>query len=142
MSAFDLARKIITEFEGCALHAYQDIGGVWTIGWGCTHNVDSHMQIDQAEADRRLLEDEESTQDRIWAQIHVPLTDNQLAALISFTYNEGAGHLQDSNLEVCLNAHNYTLAADQFLRWDKCRGVVVPGLLRRREAERMLFCEA
>lgn len=142
MSAIDLASKIVREFEGCALHAYQDIGGTWTIGWGCIHNVSAGMTIDQSESDRRLQEDLDSAMIKVEAQIHVPLTDNQLAALISFTYNEGAGHLQDSNLEVCLKAHNYALAAEQFVRWDKCRGVVVPGLLRRRQAERMLFCEA
>jgi len=139
MSALDLAAKIVKEFEGCALVAYEDIGGTLTIGYGCIHNVTPGMQIDQAEADRRLLEDLESAQSAIKLQIHVPLNDNQLGALISFCFNEGAGHLHSSTVEQCINMQNYAKASDSLLLWDKCRGVVVPGLLRRRQAERTLF---
>lgn len=139
MSAIDAAINLIKEFEGCALQAYQDLGGVWTIGYGCIHGVEHGMKIDQAEADRRLEMDINDTLTRVKTQIHVPLSDHQLAALTCFTYNEGAGHLMESTLEKLLNAGNYSSAADAFLMWDKCRGVVVPGLLRRRQAERTLF---
>ena len=140
MSAIDSALNLIKEFEGCALRSYQDKGGTWTIGWGCTHApIASGMTIDQSEADRRLEMDTQDTMIRVKAQISVPLTDNQLAALICFTYNEGAGHLMESTVEKLLNSGDYAGAADALLMWDKCRGVVVPGLLRRRQAERSLF---
>ena len=139
MNAIEIASKIVKEFEGCAFRAYQDIGGTWTIGYGCIHNVTPEMVIGQAEADQRLLEDLESAQVAVILQIHVPLNANQHGALISFCYNEGAGHLHASTVERCINMHDYAKAADAFLLWDKCRGVTVPGLLRRREAERALF---
>jgi len=143
MSAIEIATKRIKEFEGCALQSYRDQGGVLTIGWGCTHSpIAEGMKIPQPEADRRLEIDSVATMTRVKAQIEVPLNDNQLGALISFTYNEGAGHLMESTVEKLLNAGDYTGAADAFLVWDKCRGVVVPGLLRRRQAERMLFLAA
>lgn len=139
MTPIDIASKIVKEFEGCALVAYQDIGGVWTIGWGCSHNVYSGMKIDQADADQRLEQDLADIRSRVLAQVEVPLNDNQLAALISFTYNEGAGHLHESTILAKLNQKDFQAAADAFLMWDKCRGNVVPGLLRRRTAERTLF---
>lgn len=138
MSAIDIAAKLVREFEGCSLRAYLDVNG-YSIGWGCHHNVTEGMMIDQAEADRRLQEDLESTLTKIKVQITAPLNDNQLAALISFTYNEGAEHLRQSTVESCIESHNYADAASAFLLWDKSRGVAVPGLLRRREAEKTLF---
>lgn len=142
MSAIDLAEKLVKEFEGCALKSYQDIGGVWTIGWGCVHVVFPNMTITQDQANERLQRDLEDTMNRVKAQVDVPLNDNQLAALISFTYNEGAGHLHESTLLAKLNESQFQEAADAFLLWDKCRGATVPGLLRRRQAERGLFLSA
>lgn len=139
MSAIDIASKIVKEFEGASLESYQDLGGIWTIGWGCTHGVSPGMRITREQAEERLSQDLLDTQTRVKAQIEVPLNDNQLAALISFTYNEGAQHLLESTVEKLLNAHNYAGAADAFLMWDKVRGKIVPGLIRRREAERSIF---
>src|SRR5579872_1024472 len=44
-------------FEGCKLKAYQDIGGVWTIGWGHTSGVKPNDECSQEEADQWLEED-------------------------------------------------------------------------------------
>jgi lysozyme len=139
MSALDLASKIIKEFEGTSLAAYQDQGGIWTVGFGCTHGVSKGMTITQEQAEERLKYDLQDTLNRVQAQVDVPLTDNQLAALLSFTFNEGAGHLHESTVLAKLNQKDYACAADAFLLWDKCRGSVVSGLLRRRQAERELF---
>lgn len=139
MIFLDDGLKLIKEFEGCAFHSYQDQAGVWTIGYGSTKDVGPNMTIDQAEADRRLLSDLDETMLRVKQQITVALTDQQFTALTVFTFNEGSGHLRESTLEQKLNAGDYQGAADQFPVWDKVRGQVVAGLLRRREAERALF---
>lgn len=110
-----------------------------TIGYGCTHVVSKGMTITQEQAEERLGYDLQDTLNRVEAQVDVPLTDNQLAALLSFTFNEGAQHLHDSTLLKLLNEKLYSQAADAFLKWMKVRGNPVPGLLRRREAERTLF---
>jgi lysozyme len=139
MNALSSAVAIIKEFEGCELMSYEDVGGLLTIGYGCTHVVYKGMTITQEQAEERLAYDLQDTLNRVQAQVEVPLTDNQLAALLSFTFNEGAGHLHESTLLAKLNAKDYPGAADSFLLWMKVRGVPVPGLLRRREAERSLF---
>ncbi len=74
--------------------------------------------------------------------VTVDLDQDQFDALVSFTFNLGAGNLQSSTLLKLLNQGEYTQAADQFLRWNKAGGRVLPGLTRRREAERALFLQA
>jgi lysozyme len=63
----------------------------------------------------------------------------QYDALVSFTYNEGAGRLQSSTLLKVLNAGDYAGAAGQFGVWVCGGGVKLPGLVARREAEAALF---
>jgi hypothetical protein len=69
----------------------------------------------------------------------VPLNPNQFAALVSFAYNLGAEALRKSTLLRLLNNHNYAGAAEQFPRWTYAAGKQLPGLVRRRAAERALF---
>jgi lysozyme len=67
------------------------------------------------------------------------MTDNQFAALVSFAYNCGVGNLKSSSLLKHFNSGKIQEAAQEFLRWTKAKGVVMPGLVRRREAEKALF---
>ena len=68
-----------------------------------------------------------------------PATDNQFAALVSFCFNVGEGNLRTSTLRRMHNAGDYKGAAAQFARWDKAAGKVLPGLVKRRAAERKLY---
>ena len=70
-----------------------------------------------------------------------PLNQNQFDALVSWTFNLGPGNLRSSTLLKRLNAGDYRGAADEFLKWNKADGKVLPGLTKRREAERALFLE-
>ena len=75
----------------------------------------------------------------------VPLTQNQFDALVSWAYNVGLEGARTSTLMRKLNEGDYVGAADQLMRWNKAGGREVPGLTRRRAAERALFlteCEA
>lgn len=131
---------LIKEFEGCKLKAYQDIVGVWTVGYGATGaDVTEGLEITQEEADKRLLADIEQFERGVMRVVKVPLTDNQLAALVSFTYNLGIGSLWRSTLLRLLNAGDYEAAAKEFLKWDRAGGVPVAGLTRRRKSEMDLF---
>jgi lysozyme len=76
------------------------------------------------------------------AVVHVPLTQGQFDALVSFSYNCGLGNLKSSTLLKMVNASDFADAAGQFQRWDRCNGQPLPGLLRRREAEAQLFAGA
>jgi lysozyme len=71
--------------------------------------------------------------------VKVEITQSMFDALVSFTYNVGLGSLRRSTLLRKLNEGNIQAAADQLLRWNRARGRVLPGLTRRRVAERELF---
>jgi lysozyme len=69
--------------------------------------------------------------------VHVPLSDNRHAALVSFTYNVGGTAFCQSTLVRKLNSGD-PKACDELLRWTKAKGIELPGLVKRREAERQL----
>ena len=127
------------EFEGLRLTAYQDVGGVWTIGYGHTGSVMPGMTITQAEADDLLRKDVQWAVDCVNRAVTVPVNQNQFDALVDFTFNIGCSAFQNSTLLRRLNAKNYAEAAEEFTRWKFVKGVEVAGLLRRREADKKLF---
>ena len=87
----------VKEKEGFRKEAYQDIVGVWTIGYGFTHNVKEGDTITKAEAEDRL---EEELQDYLeyviyfMNQNNYDWNNNQVAALTSFIFNGGKGWLR------------------------------------------------
>lgn len=136
----DAGVALVREFEGCRLDAYRCPAGIPTIGYGATGpDIRMGMKWTQEEADERLAEDLARFAEGVERLVLVDLTDNQFAALVSFAYNVGLGALAGSTLLRELNAGDYEGAADQFPRWSKGGGRVLPGLVRRRAAERDLF---
>jgi lysozyme len=69
----------------------------------------------------------------------VPLTQNQFDALCDFVFNVGAGNFEESTLLRKLNDGDYGGAASEFDRWVHSGQTVLPGLVRRRAAEKALF---
>ncbi|MGR2682942.1 lysozyme [Chromobacterium haemolyticum] len=134
--------KLIQQFEGLRLKAYQDAVGVWTIGYGHTGpDVTPGLVITQAQADALLARDLSRFETGVTRLVQVPLHQNQFDALVSFSYNLGLGSLQNSTLLRLLNQRDYAGAAAQFPRWNKAGGKVLPGLTRRRAAEQALFLQ-
>lgn len=131
--------ELIKSFEGLELEAYLCPADIWTIGYGHTGNVKEGDSITKAEADELLDKDLQTFRNGVRRLVKVPLNENQFGALVSFAYNLGLGSLQNSTLLKLLNAGDYDGAADQFLRWNKSKGKVLTGLVRRREAERAVF---
>ncbi len=107
--------EFIKSYEALVLKAYDDSTGVWTIGYGHTAGVMPGMGIT------------------------VPLTQNMFDALVSFTFNLGAGALKRSTLLKKLNCGDITGAAGQFERFVYAGGKVMRGLVRRRAAEKEIF---
>ncbi|MDM4091613.1 lysozyme [Klebsiella oxytoca] len=138
---------LIKGFEGCRLTAYPDPGtggAPWTIGYGWTYPVDGKpikqgMKIDQATADGLLKTGLVSYENDVLKLVKVKLTQNQFDALVSFAYNVGSRALSTSTLLKKLNAGDIKGAADEFLRWNKAGGKEMPGLTKRRKAERDVF---
>jgi lysozyme len=60
-------------------------------------------------------------------------------ALVSFAFNVGLGNLQRSSLRMKTNRGELEEAADEFLKWTKAGGRVLPGLVKRRNDERALY---
>jgi lysozyme len=132
---------LIKVFEGCKLEAYQDVVGIWTIGYGHTGpEVVKGLKWTQAQADTALHKDLEEFCRSVEAMTKsVPLTDNQFAALVSFAFNLGAGRLRTSTLLKKVLTKDWAGAKLEFAKWDKAGGKPVPGLTRRRRAEADLF---
>jgi lysozyme len=134
----------IHRWEACRLKAYQDVKGVWTIGWGHTSAagtpvVKPGMVITQGQADAIFKKDLANFEKYVDEWVKVPLTQNQYDALVSFVYNVGPGNFKSSTLLRKLNAKDYAGAAAEFSRWNKSGGKYVQGLANRRQAEMQMF---
>lgn len=136
--------QLIKQSEGLRLTAYKDIRGIWTIGFGHTGpEVVASMTISLEQALELLENDISVAITAILDFVKVPLADNQLAALVDFTFNLGVGALKSSTLLRLLNMSDYIGASKQFIRWDKAeingQLLEVEGLKNRREREVVLW---
>lgn len=133
----------IKQQEGLRLSAYPDPGtkgNPWTIGYGHTGlDVRPHEQISEGEALRLLSDDIRKSELAVEKAVHVPLTDYQFSALVSFVFNVGEERFKNSTLLRYLNNKNYMAAASELPYWNKVGGVVMLGLAKRRRAEFNLF---
>jgi len=130
-------------FEGVRLSAYPDPGtggDPWTIGYGHTGpEVHSGMTITQEQAELYLAEDVKRAETDVNAKLTVEVTQDEFDALVDFAFNCGCGNLNNSTLLKKLNAGDFEGAAQEFLKWDMAAGHHMAGLLRRRQAEELLF---
>ena len=132
--------SLIKKHEGLRLEAYLPTpNDVWTIGYGHTHTAKQGQKITEAQAEALLRKDITWAEEAVNKSVVVPLTQNQFDALVSFVFNVGAGAFGSSTLLRLLNSKDYDGAANQFLRWNKQKGVALKGLTKRREEERKLF---
>ena len=134
--------EIIKSFEGLKLSSYLDGGGVATIGYGSTMyktgarvKIGQTITIDDAQA---LLEWEINYKSIVVNSLTLKcrLTQNQFDALVSFTYNVGAGAFSNSTLLKKIKINPNDPAIDiEFNRWNKDNGKTVEGLSKRRKKE-------
>jgi len=135
---------LLKRFEGLELEAYQDIAGVWTIGYGHTgSDVQPGQRITEREAEALLRRDLRPREDAVDRFVNVPLNQNEFDALVSFVYNVGAQAFRGSTALKRLNRGARMAAADALTWWNKATvgGVLreILGLTRRRAAEKALF---
>lgn len=129
----------IKEFEDFEPVAYLCPAGVWTIGYGHTGDVHSGDEITELMAEQLLEADLGDAEEAVNDFVDVELKQHQFDALVSFTFNCGEGALRGSTLLRLLNGGDYDGAQKQFARWNKANGKVLPGLVKRREAEAKMF---
>jgi|TARA_B100001093_G_C26655611_1_gene939509 lysozyme len=130
---------LIKKFEGCELEAYKCAAGVLTIGYGHTKGVTEGMQITKAQADEMLVEELATYESYVSDAVENQLDQCMFDALVSWTYNLGPTNLLNSTMLKVLNAGEYEEVPAQLKRWNKASGKVLEGLVRRREAEALLF---
>lgn len=130
--------NLVKEFEGCMLTAYVDAVGIWTIGYGNTSHAKKGLTITQTQAEAWLKEDLKTAEKAVekW-QAHYSFNENEASALISFTFNCGAGSL--NNLVKNGSRTKAEIARYITLYNKGINGKVLAGLTRRRKAEKELF---
>lgn len=149
MAVNNATLALITNAEGFVDRWYPDPAHGWKVPTCCYGHTDAagepkyaqtkDKRFTKAEGREILLRDLGKYEAAVKSAVKVPLNANQYGALVSFTYNLGAANLGKSTLLKKLNAGDYAGAAGQFRHWNKAGGKILPGLVKRREAERKLF---
>lgn len=134
---------LIKSFEGLELESYVDPVGIWTIGYGHTGDVKEGMVISPSQAEDLLKKDVERTEKGVSDLIRQKVNENEFSALVSLAYNIGNAALASSTVLKRLNIGDRLGAAQAIEWWNKGRVngrlVELPGLTRRRAAEKALF---
>ena len=139
MKISEEGKNLIKKFEGCELEAYKCAAGVWTIGYGHIKTAVEGMEISQSRADELFDEEMGEYENYVNTAVTVPLSQNQFDAIVSWVFNLGNGNLQASTMLKVINSGDHAGVPDQIKRWNKAGGKVLEGLIRRREAEALLY---
>ena len=131
--------SLIKKFEGCKLEAYKCSAGVWTIGYGHTTGVKEGDVCTQEEAEKLLRGDIFKFEEYVQDSVKVDLDQSQFDALVAWTFNLGPGNLRSSTMLKKLNNGEYESVPFEMRRWNKAGGKTLDGLIRRLQAESLLF---
>jgi lysozyme len=131
---------LLKKFEGCKLKAYRCPANVCTIGYGHTSaagapEVHDGMTITQKDADDILRRDLVKYETAVFGMVQQPLSQHQFDVLVDFAYNAGVGALKSSTLLKKVNAAQFDDVPAELMKWTKGGGKVLPGLVKRRQAE-------
>lgn len=143
MKTSEKGLALIKQFEGCKRTAYLDSTGKATIGYGHTKNVKLGDKLSLQACEKLLLEDVSVCEKALntYVKKGYVFNQNQYDALISFCFNLGAGNLQKL---LSGRKNNNTAIAQAIPKYCHARingkMTSVAGLIRRRTAERKLFC--
>lgn len=135
------AIALVATFEGLRNEAYVDPVGIPTICYGYTHGVELGQVKTTGECEGLLAEEVLAANRSVDRCVRVPISSGERSAYASFVYNVGGGAFCSSSLVRKLNAGDRRGACRELDRWVMARGKKLPGLVRRRAAERAL-CES
>ena len=134
---------LIKQFEGFSPTVYICPAGYPTIGYGHVVKPDERERftsgITPEQAKSLLRQDVQTAERAVLRLITVPLTDGQFDALVSFTFNLGAGALQRSTLRRKVNRGDHANVLAEFRKWVWAGGRKLEGLVKRREAEAVMY---
>lgn len=152
-------------YEGFRSRPYLCPAHIWTIGYGhVLYQEQIRLPVVRIEGYTGLLRKEHPLKmedNRVWTKEEIDQlfrTDvgsfergvlrlvpavvgrqGSFDALVSFAFNAGLGNLQKSQMRMRANRKEWESAAAAFRQWTKGGGKVLPGLVKRREAEIALF---
>jgi len=156
---------LMHEFEGFRSKPYLCPAHIWTIGYGhVLYQQQINLPVVRKEGYTGMIRKEyplKPEDNRVWTKNEIDelfrldvqnfergvlrlvpgVTGRQgsFDALVSFSYNAGLGNLQRSQIRMRANREDWEGAAEAFRQWTIGGGKVLPGLVRRREAEIALF---
>ena len=154
MRTSDHGLQLLKQWEGFKTKMYKDAAGLLTIGVGhllkkdelasCTITilgvpVKYADGLSEEQVIALLGQDLEPAENAVKSDVKSELNQNQFDALVAFTFNVGTNAFADSTLLKMLNQGNYDAVPEQFRRWTKAGGKVIPGLVNRRENEIKLW---
>lgn len=131
-----IAVACVACFEGLRQTSYLDPISIPTICYGETKGVKLGQYATLEQCNGLLAESLQIANKAVDSCVKAPLPDYRRAALVSFTYNVGGGALCRSTLVRKLNAGDTIGACNELTRWDMAGGRKLPGLTKRRAAER------
>jgi lysozyme len=141
---------LIANFEGFVATPYNDAAGHATIGYGHLIHYGRVTAADRRKwgrisrnrALKLLASDARSAAKVVRGYTKGKMTQGEYDALVSFTFNCGAGAYRSSTLLNKFNRGDHRGAANELLKWNKAGGRTLAGLTRRRRAERARFLKA
>jgi len=131
--------QAIKQHEGVRTAAYLDAVKVPTICYGSTLNVYIGQRASLAQCESRLTQDATYAGRGVSKGVQVKLSQGQYDSLVSFVFNLGETQFYKSTLLRKINAGDCFGAAKEFDRWVYAKGKRLPGLVKRRAAERSTF---
>ena len=157
MKVSEAAIRMIKHHEGVRLRPYRCPALLWTVGVG--HVIDpSHIGVkyedrkslpipsgwdrvlSMGEVDALLAQDLAKFERGVARLCPGSVNhQGQFDALVSFAFNVGLGNLQRSSLRMKINRGDLEDAAEEFMKWTKAAGRVLPGLVKRRKDERAMY---
>ena len=131
--------ELIKKFEGCETSAYQDSVGVWTIGFGHTKGVEEGQTCSIEDAESMLTDEMDEYDGYINNMVKVDLQQHEFDSLVAWVYNLGPTNLNESTMLKVLNGGQFDRVPDEMNRWTRAGGEILEGLVRRRQAESLMF---
>ena len=139
--ALTAAVSFIGQWEGLRTEAYRDVVGIWTVCYGETKGVSAGDRYSKADCDAMLAREILAYEAHLDRCLIAPVPVGMNIALVSWTYNVGAGAACRSTLLRKANAGDLAGACNELPRWNRADGRVWRGLTNRRLSEQAM-CHA
>lgn len=141
--ALDTAAALCRRFEGLVLKPYRCPAGFWTVGFGTVFKPDGtqvtqdHPPITKETAEAWLIHElrHNYMAGVLKASPSLIAYPQALGAITDFAYNLGVARYRASTLRRKIDAQDWDAAKEQLMLWTRGGGRVLPGLVKRRQAE-------